>query len=67
MEDSNAKLLESSGKTRPLSIQTQGLQNGANNNRNTRPISTDSSMFPSVLDWSLVLAELDSSEFDLLE
>lgn len=29
-------------------------------------MSTDSSMFPSVLDWSLLLAELEQPDFDLL-
>lgn len=68
MEDSTTKLLDSSSSiTRPVSVRTQGLHNGMGNNHGTRPISTDSSMFPSVLDWSLVLAELDSSDFDLLE
>lgn len=29
-------------------------------------MSADSSVFPSVLDWSLLLAEMESSDFDLL-
>lgn len=30
-------------------------------------MSTDSSIFPSVLDWSLLLAELEQPDFNLLK
>lgn len=69
MEESNTKLIDTAqGLNRPLSVRTKGMHSsiGTNNYVSNR-ISTDSSMFPSVLDWSLVLAELESSDFDLLE
>ena len=37
------------------------------NSHNSRIVSTGSEMFPSVLDWSLLLQELESTDFDLLQ